>query len=136
MNVVPTSAQVSDNHGQVAADSGHIFQQNESGADNPDNIGCCGPHVPFVIGMFTLSGDAERLTGKPRGKDINHSRIAFGVPVTDECFDIAEDGGVMQDPVTDSGGKDSLAIIIPFDISDRPESEKHGSKYAPPRACE
>ena len=87
-----------------------------------------GPHVPFVVGSLLLSGDTERLAGETGGNDINHSRIACGVPVTDECFDIAEDRGGGEDSVTDSGGKDSLAVVIPLDIPDGSETKEHRSK--------
>jgi len=127
-NGVTKSPQVSDDHGQVLAYSWHVFKQNESRPDNPNNVCCRWPHVSFVINSFSLSGDAEGLTGKSCGNDINHSRIACGVPVTDECFDIAEDRGGGEDSVTDSGGKDSLAVVIPLDIPDGSETKEHRSK--------
>jgi len=58
------------------------------------------------------------LAGKARRDDVNQSLIACGVPVTDEFFDIAEYRGVWQDSVFDSCGNDTLAVVIPFDVSD------------------
>jgi hypothetical protein len=71
-----------------------------------------------------LSGDREGLAGESGCNDINHSRIACGVPVTDECFDIAEDRSVVEDSIFDSGGNDPLAVVIDFDVSNVFESEQ------------
>jgi hypothetical protein len=80
-----------------------------------------------------LPGDGKWLARESSGNDINQPLIARGEPFTDECFDIAEDGSVGQDSVTDSGGNDSLAIVVPLHISDGPETKEHGSEK--PAAC-
>jgi len=127
-NFIPKSAQVFDNHGQIAADSGHIFKQYESGLNNSNDC-CCGrPLVAFIAPPLAFSGNAEWLAWEAGGKDVNQSRIDCGIPITDECFDIAEDRCIGQDTITDSGGEDSLAIIVPFNISDGMESKEHRSE--------
>jgi hypothetical protein len=135
-NGVTKSPQVSDDHGQVLAYSGHVFKQNESRPDNPNNVCCRWPHVSFVVNAFSFAGDAERLTGESCGNDINHSRIACGVPFTNECSDIAEDRGFVKDSVDDSLSDDSLTIAVPFDISAMFPSKQCCSKYAASCSCE
>jgi hypothetical protein len=135
-NGVTKSPQVSDDHGQVAAYSGHVFKQNESWPDNPNNV-CCGwPHVAFVVCSFLLSCNTEGLAGESCGKHINHSRIACGVPFTNECSDIAKDWRVVEDAVLDPLREDFLAVPVPFDVADMPESEEHGAEHPAACSCE
>jgi len=75
------------------------------------------PQVPLVVGPLLFAGDGEWLAWGAGCKDINHSRIACGVPLIDECSDIAEDGGVVEDAVCDSLFDDSLTVCVDLDIA-------------------
>jgi len=63
------------------------------------------------------------LTWESPRDDINHSLIACGVPVTDECADIGEDWGFVEEAVFDPLRDDFLAVFINFDISEASPSK-------------
>jgi hypothetical protein len=78
---------------------------------------CFGPHVSAVVSSRLFPGNGEGLTGESACNDINHSLIAFGVPFTEECSDIAEYWRVVEDAIVDSGPDDPLTVLTELDIS-------------------
>tara|TARA_R110001583_G_C5599073_1_gene404367 strand:+ start:861 stop:1136 length:276 start_codon:yes stop_codon:yes gene_type:complete len=75
-----------------------------------------GPHVSAIVCSGLLSCNGEGLTGESACNDINHSLIAFGVPFTEECSDIAEYWRVVEDAIVDSLSDNALTVIIELDI--------------------
>ena len=84
--------------------------------------------VAGVVLAAPLSGEAERLAGESCGNDINHSLILSGVPLTDECSDIAEYWCFGEQSVCDSLLNDFLTVRLILDIPPASKSKKmlHG----------
>jgi len=101
----------------------HVLQVDEAGSYSAKHVEGGGPHVPLVVGSGLLSSDAERLAGEAGRNDVNQASISSGVPITDECADIAVDGGLVEVPVSDAGGEDTLCVVVPLDVSDALVSE-------------
>lgn len=118
-HVIEYSVDVSGNN-----DPWDIFQQALSGSNDANNVPRLRPHISFVFAAESLPAVAEGLAWESRSNDVNQPRICVGVPVTDECSDIAEDGGVLEHAVPDSGGDDSLTVVVELDIAYRPPAEQ------------
>lgn len=76
------------------------------------------PHVAGVVRSGLLPGNAEGLAGESPGDDINQALIASGVPISEECSDIAEDRGSVEHPVFDPLLEHSLAVGVELDVAD------------------
>jgi hypothetical protein len=100
-----------------------ILQQHESRSYDANDCRRCRPHVSVVVRSSLPPGNAERLAWESCADDINHTRIACGVPVTDECADIGEDGRGVETAVFDPLRDDFLAVVVPFDVTDGCPSE-------------
>lgn len=120
----------------MSKETWYVFQQRESWSNHAKALGGFGPEIPLVFGSGLLTRVAEWLAGKSSRNDVNHSAISLGVPVTYECSDIAEDGRLGEEPVSDSGGEHSLAVVIVFDVADRIPAEEAGAQQAPARPSE
>jgi hypothetical protein len=68
---VPSSSQVSDDHGQVEAYPGHIFKQDVSGTDFLDDTVRLGPKVALVINSEALPGETPPLAWWAERDDIH-----------------------------------------------------------------
>ncbi len=101
----------------LAEESRDVLKEAPSRADLSNNVNCLGPHVSLVVSARALAGEREGLAGKSGADAVNHTLIAFGVPVTNECSDIAEYWSDGEDAVFDSGGEDSLAVVIEFNVT-------------------
>tara|TARA_R100000963_G_C4587209_1_gene65808 strand:+ start:205 stop:525 length:321 start_codon:yes stop_codon:yes gene_type:complete len=75
-----------------------------------------GPQVSAIVCSGLLSCNGKGLAWESACNDINHSLICVGVPFTDECFDIAEDGRFVEEPIVDSLSDNALTVIIELDI--------------------
>jgi len=87
------------------------------GPHNSDSLNCLGPHVSGVVLPSLLSLEAEGLAWESSSDCINHSLIACGVPVTDECSDIGEDRRSVNEAVFLALSDKFLAVFFDLDIS-------------------
>ena len=101
----------------------HVLQVDDAGSNSAKHVEGGGPHVPLVVCCLPLSGHAERLAGEASGHDVNQASMSSGVPVTDECADIAVDGGFVKVAVSDAGREDTLGVVVPLDVPDALVSE-------------
>jgi hypothetical protein len=114
-----------------------VFQPDEPRFHFTNDAHGGGPHVSGVVGSELVPGDGKRLTGKSPRDDINHAAISSGVPLIDECSDIAEDGCVMEHSVSDALPEHSLAVGVPLDIPEAaPPEEVLGCEEPAPGAAE
>jgi hypothetical protein len=107
-----------------------IFEKNESWTYDTDTLDGFGPKVSVIVCTFSLSCNAEGLAREACCDDINQSRISCGVPVTNECTDVAENRGVVEISIPDAGGDDLLAVSVDFNVSNMVPSEKLGCEKA------
>tara|TARA_R110000744_G_scaffold117106_1_gene218911 strand:- start:140 stop:415 length:276 start_codon:yes stop_codon:yes gene_type:complete len=77
---------------------------------------CFGPHVSAIVCSGLLACNGEGLAWESCCNDINHSLICVGVPLIEECSDIAEDGCFVEEPIVDSLSDNALTVIIELDI--------------------
>tara|TARA_R110002012_G_scaffold123887_1_gene274560 strand:+ start:642 stop:962 length:321 start_codon:yes stop_codon:yes gene_type:complete len=101
----------------VSQETWDVLQQRVSRSYCAKDGKCLGPHVSAVVFSFLFSCNGEGLAGESASDDINHSLIAVGVPLIEECSDIAKYWGVVEDSVVDSLSDNSLAVLIELDIS-------------------
>ena|GEM_PF-5853795 len=94
-----------------------VLQKHSPGTDKANALKRFRPAVSFIIGAKSFPGNGKGLAGEAGCKDINHSRICAGVPVSDECTDIAKDRGVIEEAIGNSLFDNSLAVFIPLHIS-------------------
>jgi hypothetical protein len=124
--IEPHRGQVTEHGSEVAGRSEpwDVFQERESRSNHAKHGGGCWPHVPLVVGSASLSGNTEGLARESCRHDISHAPISLGVPITEECSDIAKDGGFVEESVGDARGKHSLTVDVSLDIPDRPPSNQ------------
>jgi hypothetical protein len=103
-SIIPQRGQVTEHGSEISMrfrqETWDVFQERESRSYNANGIPRGRPHVARVVLASLLSGAAERLARKSGCNDINHALIRFGVPITDECSDIAEDRGVWDESIS------------------------------------
>jgi len=78
----------------------------------------------MVVGSGSLACDGKGLAGESARHDINQSLICVGVPVTDECSDIAEDWGIVQNPIGNAGRYHPLAVVVYFHVPNMSPTQK------------
>ena len=83
---------------------------------------------------FPFASGTIRLAGR-RGRDDIHSATP-GCAV--ELSDIVPDGGIVEDAVFDTGLKDLLTVLVPFDVADGSglDSSESEGKVEPARSAE
>jgi hypothetical protein len=94
-----------------------VFQEHVSRSYFANHCDCCGPHVSFIGFGLLFSCHREGLAGKSGRNAVSQTAISSGESLIDECLDIAKYWGFFKEPVFDSLGKDSLAVVIIFHIS-------------------
>jgi len=67
--------------------------------------------VARVIRSKHAAGRGEGLAGRSPEDHLSHAAIAFGVPTTVECSEIAEDGSAIEDAVLDSLCDAALGVV-------------------------
>jgi hypothetical protein len=105
-----------------------VLQKHSPGTDKANAFKRFRPAVLFVVCTKPFPGHGEGLAGEAGGKDINHSRICAGVPASNECSDIAKDGGVIEETIDNSLFDNSLTVFISLHVSDMTEPKKLGTQ--------
>ena len=82
-----------------------------------DGFGCW-PHVALVRFGKLLARNAEWLAGKACANHVRNASVLVGCTGLNELTHVSEDRGFVQVSVCDSRGNDSLAILVPLDVSD------------------
>jgi hypothetical protein len=95
-----------------------------------NDLSRCGPHVAAVVCGLLLSCNTERLAREACANHVRKSSVLVSGTGLCELTHVAKDRGGRQESVTNSGGDDSLAVVVPFDVSDCGPAEQVGSKYA------
>src|SRR5688572_2805069 len=79
---------------RIRTDVGRVFPKHESWANQGYHSNSLRSQAFRLTPMS--EGIAVSLAGVSKGNDVNQSRIACGVPLIDECTDIAEDGRAVE----------------------------------------
>ena len=101
-----------------------VLQEDEAWLHFTNHIHGGGPHVSGVIFCALVSCDREGLTRESSRHDINHAAISSGVPLIEECSDIAEDWGGVEHSVFDALPEHALTVRVPLDIAEGPVPEQ------------
>ena len=125
--IVPRFGQVSKYASEVSVRPGKqpwdVLQQHPSRSYHANAVPRGWPHVARVVCACPSASNGKWLAREAGGKHVSHAAISSGVPVTEECADIAEDGGGVEVPVSDALGEDTLAVVVEFDVADASEPE-------------
>jgi hypothetical protein len=128
LHVIPALGQVSENGSKVfvSKEAWNVLQQDVAGSHLANALQGFRPEVPVVPVPLALPGDGKGLAGEARREDVNHALIASGVPVTEECADIAEDRGFFEESVLNPLREDFLAVFIDLHVAYGFPSQKFG----------
>jgi hypothetical protein len=120
-----------------ADESRHVFEQQESGADDSDDFSCGWPLVPWIGLTESLAAGREWLAGEACRNDISHASVSFREAAKNKFADVSTiDGCIFENAILDSLLEDTTAILVPFDVSNGFPSKQHGAKDSAACSCE
>lgn len=115
LDTIPARGQVSENGAKVPArkQSWYVLQEHVVGSYFANDPGNVGPEVSFVGFAFLFSGNGERLAREARSNEVHQPTPSCSV----ETSQIGPYRRIVQETISDTLAKDSLAIFVNFDIS-------------------
>jgi len=103
---------------------GDVFEKNDSWPDGPDDSGCVGPEVPWVVGSLPAAGHGKGLAGVSASDKIHRSTPAPSA----EGLEVIPDRSAIQGLVLHPGHESGRREGFPLDVANALVRKAEGGK--------